>query len=509
MKQRADERAMSILRSQWMVACIALLAAQLPTMARAASWHQAQTADFHVISAVGLKQTRGIIEDVELFQAAMQKALTGKDIHPKLPATIFLLDNALWNRYVPLQRGVAGVVFVHPSAIHIVVNADTWLAAAPIVYHELTHVILQQNARGLRLPVWYSEGYADFFSTIKKKHESIELGLAPWWRWVDLKMQPWMPLRQVLDMSRSSPEYKKERLAATFYAASWLMIHYGVFQNPERGKQIERYRLLLSSGFSQQSAFEQAFPGDAGEFESELKSYAHQTKFKYYTLKGSDIAPAQAAAIVPMAEPAALDELAGWMLAADFTSDEQLKLVQKLAADAAPSSVAALQLAAFHAHRREHDRAQVLVEKGCGPRLANLRIAMLCGDVYLDRARDGNEELTSERRAALVLDARRYYEAVLQSQPDNIEGLLSMAYTAEFAPLAGDQVREGLERIWQRSIRNSEIAYAIATLYGDGDLGQCKLYLEQAMFMAEDQEMERRMLSVLQSVEAQIANRSR
>lgn len=502
---------MSISRVHWFAACtmlalatIAQVHAATPVRAAPTKWYEVRTADFHVISAVSAGQTRRIVQDVELYQAAMQKVINGMSVHPNVPATMFLLDQRQWKRHVPLRRDAAGVVYVYPSMIHILVDADSWISAAPIVFHELTHVLLQQNSGGQHLPVWYNEGYADFFSTIQQARGGIEMGKAPWWRWLELKNLPWMPLQEVLGVEPNSPEYRGERLASSFYATSWLMIHYGVFEKPERGRQLEQYRALLSSGLDRSSAFAKAFAGDDGAFERELVGYAKQTKFRYVTMSLPQLAQVREDDVKQLPDSVALDALAGWMLTTRDADDERLKFFSKLADGAAPDSVAALQLAAAHSLRTESSQARALAEKGCGGVLSNPRIAMLCGDVYLDIARS-DEQLGADKRAELARQSRRYYAAVLESDPDNVEALLSSSYSVGLAPFEDSMAREGLERLWQRPLRSAAVARAIGLLYVNKDAVKARHYLEQALLLATDQDAERKIIAELHAIEAAMA----
>jgi len=484
----------------FVVACVMFAALVSPMPAAAAQWHEVRTEDFHIISVVGTRQTRRIVDDVLLYQGGMGKALKHMDVRPKLPTTVLLLNARLWNQYMPLGPGKAGVVYARPAAIDVVVNADSWLSASPIVFHELTHVVLHQNARGKRLPAWYNEGYADFFSTLRKKGDSLDVGLPPWWRWLSLKQRPWMPLQQVLTVDQGSREYQEDRLAEAFYAASWLMIHYGMFENSQRSQQLERYRTLLSEGLSQQRALQLAFPDGLDEFDKELQAYGKRTKFNYFNLALPEIARIDVDAIVPLAEADAMNALVAAMLVANFTGNEQLRLVSGLAAHAAPDSVAMMQLAAVHEARNEGAQALALAEKGCAATPSNVRVAMLCGEVYYQSAY--LPQATAEQRDAYIKNARRHYEFVLNAEPDNVAGLLSMSRTMEFAPLADNKAREGLERLWQRSLRTAEIAYSIAWLYSVDDLHKSKDYLEQALLLAQSPTMERMILDRLHYVES-------
>ena len=112
------------------------------------------------------------------------------------------------------------------------------------IVHEYVHVLF--DAPGL--PLWLSEGIADYYSTttLSRDRRRVVLGdripahLAQASRW-------WVPLSQVLSVPRSA-RLSNDDTDMSFYAESWLLVHYLMRGTPARGAQIARFLDLLAGG---------------------------------------------------------------------------------------------------------------------------------------------------------------------------------------------------------------------------------------------------------------------
>jgi hypothetical protein len=476
-----------------------------------AKWYELQTPDFRIVSATDEGRTLKIAQSIEVWQASASKVLPRADLHPHVPVTILLLPRDMFSKYSGMPATVGGAARPGPGAAFIVVNADVWDHASSTVLHEISHLVLNQISTDVALPVWYDEGFADFLSTIKPLgNGKARVGAVPPERLaVLLGMSPWMPIKDVLTMSRVNPHYVSERLGGQFYAESWLLIHYSVLANPLRGKQINLYRDLLEKGVDVEHAFDAAFPNDNGALEKELMGYRRSQYFQYANVGPVEVPPLATDRIHEISKVDGINEIGAWQLANRFSlSPAQLDLLKHNAKGQPAQSVARLQIAKSYIFLEQPEPALAMADQGCATPMVSIRVAILCGDVYALHAaalpvKTPNLE---QREEELTRKARGFYERALEIDANNIESLLAAART--YQQYSGDntQVRAGLERVFARDSHNAEVAYQLAGLYQNTDLKKAKTYLEHSLANTVDFDSSQRVREVLSSVEKALAD---
>lgn len=486
--------------------CIAALT--LVSASANAGWHVIDAAPIRIVSEMSPKQSQKILRDLDVYQATVAKLLTTVDTRFKVPMTILVLSRGSWEKYVPGKQGKSGFVFTRPGRVHMVIDGTAWSRDAPVLFHELSHVILHQNSGGSTLPVWYDEGYAELLSTIRLAGSKVKFGEVPVWRWVSLQQNPWMPLQTLLSVSHDSPEYSKERLATSFYAGAWLILHYATFgENRQRPRQLEEYRLHLMNGNTPAEAFAKAFPNDAGAFEKELQEYSRRQRFRMWELT-VPLPDAVQREALKIGEAEAFGVIAEWKLATGAADDNDLALFRKWAAGAAPDSVPVLQLGALYALRKEHESALAVARAGCSVRPASQDVAKACGHLYFLAAYDKYGCRCTELQT-LAQQARDHYAQVLEESPDDVEVLLRSGTASIWAERPDAVARAGLERAWRdRNVRNDQIAYALAYLYVREDWPTAKIYLQLARVYASEFQRQQQLARELADWEAHAAQPS-
>ena len=469
-------------------------------------WWETRHGDFHIVSKLSRAETTQIARDLQIYRAALRGFFPSSDIEPHVPVTILLLDRKLWRQHFGAEQGRAGVAYPADDHFYVAVNGDLWLEASSIVFHELTHVFMHKNTSGGNVPIWFDEGYADLLSTIEKGKDHVKVGLYPKWRLYSLTQEPWLPLPTLLSVSRTSPEYRSEKFAPAFYAQSWLLVHYYVFGGEPRHSQIKKYLSLVGANEAPERAFAAAFPGDNGEFELELQRYKQQKWLKYLRLSVPQIEGTAQSEVTALPAAAANEAVATWMLRHARLDDAKMQFLEEQAQDAAPTSVASLQLALAHLRKQQFYLAKPRLDAGCVEPLTVVRQALLCGDAYVwlaDSKLDSEEDHDTE--AGGILLARRFFIAALQIEPDNVEALTRAAYT--FRSLGGDtrQLHEALEKSLQRDPNNPALAVALATVLQHSDVTKTKYYLERALANASDHDRAQHLIKWLRMVDEWIA----
>lgn len=149
-----------------------------------------------------------------------------------------------------------------------------------VLLHEYTHHFTFEYFPAT-YPVWYSEGFAEFWgATHLLPGDVVEVGAPAEHRFSTFQALGWMPLERLL----TAHNYEEAGGENVFllYAEGWLINRY-IFEHPNRQRQVQQYLHLINNGTSFADAMHQAFP-DLATFNSELFNYAGTQRFNVVRL---------------------------------------------------------------------------------------------------------------------------------------------------------------------------------------------------------------------------------
>jgi Tfp pilus assembly protein PilF len=235
-------------------------------------WTRATTPHFVVSGDAPAAAVGQLAARLESLRGVLLDAIPRVNDRSLQPAfvVVFGSDRAL-APFQPAGVTVGGFALLEPHMPGIVLRSnrgDPRDDAFRTVVHEYVHVLADEPW----LPLWLIEGLADYYSvtTLSRDRRRASVGdripehVAQAQRW-------WVPLRQVLDRPRTSP-LANDDSSLSFYAESWLLVHYLMRATPEKGSQLARFIDLLSTGTAEDSAFEQAI-GTPAKVETSLRRY--------------------------------------------------------------------------------------------------------------------------------------------------------------------------------------------------------------------------------------------
>ncbi|UVO52272.1 hypothetical protein M0208_17785 [Sphingomonas sp. SUN019] len=152
-----------------------------------------------------------------------------------------------------------------------------------VLFHEYAHHFLL-GSYGIAFPAWYSEGFAEFASTMKISPGKVLIGSAAQHRAWGLLAGQRLSAAQMFDTAQWG-KLKRDGFDA-FYGRGWLMTHYFHF-NPERRKQFVRYLTLLNTGTPGVVAATEAF-GDLKALDRDLAGYLGRSTIPGMTMMMGD-----------------------------------------------------------------------------------------------------------------------------------------------------------------------------------------------------------------------------
>lgn len=222
--------------------------------------------------------------------------MTNLRVHSPLPTKIYVFaDERSFAPYRDAANGrvsenTAGVFLPRSEGNYVVMIAGTRGDpgnASSIVQHELTHHFLGSSIPAV-VPLWFSEGLADFYSTFEPDGDTNKVGLPRADHLQLLKEEPLMPFAKLAAIDEKSSEYSGGTRRGVFYAQSWALVHDLMLSSTERRKQVGVYLTLISNGTPASSAFRTAFKMTDADVDRELRRYVKKYAFGYMRLTSAD-----------------------------------------------------------------------------------------------------------------------------------------------------------------------------------------------------------------------------
>lgn len=150
------------------------------------------------------------------------------------------------------------------------------------IFHEYVHFLVKKYFQTSDLPVWLSEGLAEYFQNFRIKNERRAIFGEDRKNHLRLLRQyKIFPLKTLSDIdyaALSKTEIETKRL---FYAQSWAVVYYLMRKSDgDLMTRIENYLVLNAGGKTRETAFEQAFKVKYSEAETELEKYISKKTFE-------------------------------------------------------------------------------------------------------------------------------------------------------------------------------------------------------------------------------------
>lgn len=252
-----------------------------------ADWHEASSDHFVIYADESEKEIRKYSDRLERYYSAMTFVLPSRDMKPSPSnrVTIYVVRN---ERMVQKLHG-GGSSFIRGFYVP---RAGGSLAIIPpidvsrsgkaseselVLMHEYAHHYMAENAPYL-VPRWYSEGFAEYFATVKFESDgAVGLGLPAQHRAYELVEASDVSIEQLLDARLYAA--RKSKRYDNFYGRSWLLFHY-LFTDVERRKLIVDYLNRLNRGEAELAAATAAF-GDLKALDKAMDAYLRQRKMFY------------------------------------------------------------------------------------------------------------------------------------------------------------------------------------------------------------------------------------
>ena len=263
-------------------------------VARAASWIALSTPNFQLYSTADETEARETLETFEQTRDFFLRVRVATPVSA-LPVTLVTFGTA--KEYKPYEfRSFTPAYFISDEQRDYVVMSALADDRNRAAIHEYVHLVVRHS--GLQLPVWFNEGIADVYSTMKVRDGKIIVGASPKDRTYSLTTGKWLRLPALVAVDTKSPEYTEGNRATVFYAQSWLLVHMLMLGEGYSDK-FDAFVKRLSDSGSSQVAFSEVYGKSLAEVQTAMNTYFRGTSIGaagyQATLRAAEIGPARPA----------------------------------------------------------------------------------------------------------------------------------------------------------------------------------------------------------------------
>src|ERR1700682_4138568 len=238
-------------------------------------WAAVTIDEFTILGNASDRELRDVATRTVRLRDALALTTTFR-VRSPLPTRIYVVkDEASFAPYRDAASGhvsenTAGLFVPRNEGNYVLMLAGRREEASLVIQHELTHHFLR-NTVSTRVPLWFAEGLAEFYSTFVTDGDAVQGGLTRDDHLKRLHTEPLIRLDQLFAITESSSEYNEGSRRGVFYAESWALMHDLSIGSPEHHRQIGAFLGLIAEGKTSGEAFHTAFGVTSEEMERELR----------------------------------------------------------------------------------------------------------------------------------------------------------------------------------------------------------------------------------------------
>jgi hypothetical protein len=253
-----------------------------------------KTPHFTLVSDAGDKAGRAILWELEQVRAAVATLWPWARTDLDRPILVLVTRDeagmrSLAPRYWEEKNSVrpASVFVTAPDRYFIALRADVKDADKGGVVNPYRSAYWSYLALSLRssgyhqLPLWFSLGLTEVMSNTIVRETHLEVGRTIPWHVQQLREHFRLPVRELLQVTNTSPWYQREDQRRDLDAECWALVHYLMFADEGAHRsQLDRFAQLILEGKTPDAASELVF-GDVAGIERGLLTYINRQIFMY------------------------------------------------------------------------------------------------------------------------------------------------------------------------------------------------------------------------------------
>lgn len=245
------------------------------------TWLSVRSRNFLLVGNASEKEIRKVGRQLEQFRDVFSRLFTQMNINSPVPTTVVVFKSDSSYRPFKLNENSAGYFQSGPDVNYITLTTEHDAAqdSLSIVFHEYTHLLVN-NTHG-NVPTWFSEGLAEYYSTVSiTDDQKVVLGRPIASHVYLLRQKKMLPLKTLFQVDHNSPYYNERDKQSVFYAESWALVHYLILgREGRRAPQVAQFVKQISTGVPMDQAFRQVFGLSFEQMEVELRDYIQRDRY--------------------------------------------------------------------------------------------------------------------------------------------------------------------------------------------------------------------------------------
>lgn len=278
-------------------------------------WVEVRSPHFQVLSDAGERAARDTALRFEQIRAAFASLGSSVRLDGGQPLTVIAArDEKSLAQLIPAYfetKGAARPAGVFVPAGHrlfVVLREDVDDESEgrhSVLFHEYVHLLQSVNFR--TLPVWLSEGMAEFYAHTTVQTKRLLVGRAAPWHVALLREKRLVPFDEFFAVDQASRHYNEADRASIFYAQAWAVTHWLILGNKGANRaRLEKFLDRLDAGATPAEAVREGL-GAPDDLRRELDAYLGHVAFYMQTLP-----PVAAEASSFVSRPVPPGEVAAW-----------------------------------------------------------------------------------------------------------------------------------------------------------------------------------------------------
>ena len=267
------------------LALLFCLLALAPLVSAKDNWTSVRSKNFLLVGNASEKQIKQVAGRLEQFREVFSHLFPNAVLSTPVPTTVVVFKND--SSYAPFKpnSNTAGYFQPGDDVNYITLNAETRGQQDPfeIIFHEYTHLMV--NSTLGKVPTWFNEGLAEYYSTFKiSDDQKVVLGNPIASHVFLLRERRMLPLRTLFQVDHKSPYYNERDKQSIFYAESWALLHYLILgKGGARANQVSAFVEAMGRNVPMEEAFQQTFSMTFENMEKELKDYIRNDRYPIMT----------------------------------------------------------------------------------------------------------------------------------------------------------------------------------------------------------------------------------
>lgn len=263
-------------------------------------WLLATSANIELITDAKAKVAEEMIQDLELFRSFSLKYLSEPNQEASIPLKVVVITKPSTFRSLDLDPNIAGYYSNTDYGPFILAKASDYSSHKSFgkhtLQHELVHYVTRKDNANGNLPLWYSEGLAEYLGTFEFNTDDGNISVGDigiisrritWlknhdtWGYANIDTEDLFKTKSIRKPWRSLQKKKTapvngKAIGFEFYARAAITFHY-LQSSKELMKQTIEYRNLIKAGRSVDQAFSEAYGGITySEVDLQISNYIKQ-----------------------------------------------------------------------------------------------------------------------------------------------------------------------------------------------------------------------------------------